>query len=111
MKLADLQKRYPIFGDVRGKGLMIGVELVENPETRTPLNGAKFMKLWEYCRDAGVILGKGGMYGNVSSLKKPCCTRNIHFLLQVLRIKPPMCITKEDADYTVDTLEEAVKTL
>lgn len=66
LKLADLKSRYPIFGDVRGKGLMIGIELVENAHSREPLNAAKFMKLWEYSKEAGVIFGKGGINGNVS---------------------------------------------
>lgn len=66
LKLADLKAQYPIFGDVRGKGLMIGVELVENAECREPLSRTKFLKIWEYCKEAGVILGKGGIHGNVS---------------------------------------------
>ncbi|KAG5879926.1 hypothetical protein JTB14_009300 [Gonioctena quinquepunctata] len=89
LALAELKSKFPMIGDVRGKGLMIGVELVDNNETRQPMNPTKFMKIWEHCRDLGLIIGKGGPYGNV------------------IRIKPPMCITKEDADFTIDVLESA----
>lgn len=64
-QLALLKTSYSVIGDVRGKGLMIGVELVGNPDTREPLNAGKFMKICEYCRNAGVIIGKGGISGNV----------------------------------------------
>lgn len=65
-KLAELKSLFPVIGDVRGKGLMIGMELVENPETREPLNVGKFRKILEYCRDSDVIIGKGGVVENVS---------------------------------------------
>lgn len=45
---------------------MIGVELVENKETREPIKSETFSKIWEACKDMGVLLGKGGFYGNVS---------------------------------------------
>jgi len=46
-----LQKEFPqIVGDVRGKGLMIGVELVSNPETRAPLPAADVLAIWEQCK-------------------------------------------------------------
>jgi len=89
-KLVDLVNKYQIVGDVRGKGLMIGIEMVEDKDTKTPLNGATMMDLWELTKDAGVLIGKGGYYGNV------------------FRLKPPMCITKEDADFTAEVFEEAV---
>lgn len=63
--MEKLKKKYGTIGDVRGKGLMIGVELVDDHESRKPLNPARFMKIWEYCRDQGLILGKGGFNGNV----------------------------------------------
>merc|ERR1712117_529979 len=78
-------------GDVRGKGLMIGIEMVADKTSKTPLPGDKMMDVWELTKEAGVLLGKGGYYGNV------------------FRIKPPMCITKEDVDFTVDALEQAVR--
>ena len=64
--LASLMKEFPgVVGDVRGKGLMIGVELVSNPETRDPLPAEQFLQIFEDIKDAGVLVGKGGN-GNVS---------------------------------------------
>jgi alanine-glyoxylate transaminase/(R)-3-amino-2-methylpropionate-pyruvate transaminase len=45
----------------------------------------------EKCKERGLILGKGGLFGNT------------------LRIKPPMCITKTDADFLVDTIDEVLE--
>ena len=67
-----------------------GVEMVENKATKEPLKPETMMDIWEKTKYAGVLLGKGGFYGNV------------------FRIKPPMCITKENADFTVEVLEEAI---
>ncbi|KAJ8944322.1 hypothetical protein NQ318_016129, partial [Aromia moschata] len=91
LELSKLKSQFPIIGDVRGKGLMIGVELVSDPETRVPVTPQTFLKFWEYCRDQGLIIGKGGLHGNV------------------LRMKPPMCITKEDVDFTVEVLQNAAE--
>ncbi|XP_046411893.1 alanine--glyoxylate aminotransferase 2, mitochondrial [Neodiprion fabricii] len=91
-RLGALQLDHPsIIGDVRGKGLMIGVELICNPETRKPLPVPQMLNLFEDIKDMGVLVGKGGLYANV------------------LRIKPPMCITKADADFTVEVINRAIK--
>lgn len=89
-RLAALRARYPIIGDVRGKGLMLGVELVEDKETRKPLHAERIMEVWNGLKDCGVLVGRGGHYG------------------QVLRIKPPMCITKEDIDFTIEAFQEVL---
>jgi len=64
--LAELQQCFDIVGDVRGKGLMIGVELVGNSEKRTPLATPHVLDIWEKCKDLGVLFGRGGLHGNVS---------------------------------------------
>ncbi|XP_001607441.1 alanine--glyoxylate aminotransferase 2, mitochondrial [Nasonia vitripennis] len=90
--LAELMKEFPdVVGDVRGKGLMIGVELVADPETREPLPVDQVCQIFEDIKDAGVLIGKGGVKGNV------------------FRLKPPLCVTKEDADYTVEAMRLALK--
>ena len=45
-------------GDVRGKGLMIGIEMVEDKETKTPLNQTAMMQIWDRTKEAGVLIGK-----------------------------------------------------
>nr|CAD7452666.1 unnamed protein product [Timema tahoe] len=65
-KLEKLRDEFDCVGDVRGKGLMIGVELVSNKETRAPLPAKSFTDIWEDCKDMGLLLGRGGLYANVS---------------------------------------------
>jgi alanine-glyoxylate transaminase/(R)-3-amino-2-methylpropionate-pyruvate transaminase len=86
-QLEKLKSKYSIIGDVRGKGLMIGLELIKNDEFASPVENEKYFQVWEACRDLGLIIGRGGIHGNV------------------LRIKPPMCITKEDAKFTIEVLD------
>ncbi|KAK9502839.1 hypothetical protein O3M35_011535 [Rhynocoris fuscipes] len=90
-ELAKLRDEFAYVGDVRGKGLMIGVDLVKNKATREPIAAKHFADIWEDCKDMGVLLGRGGMNGNV------------------IRIKPPMCVTKQDADFTVQVLRTALE--
>ncbi|KAK0424019.1 hypothetical protein QR680_008459 [Steinernema hermaphroditum] len=86
-QLAAIQS--PLVGDVRGKGLMIGVELID--ESGGPLASDRVANIFEDIKDRGVLVGKGGLKGNV------------------LRIKPPMCISKKDVDVAVDAIAEALK--
>ncbi|XVF58648.1 hypothetical protein PTKIN_Ptkin07bG0083000 [Pterospermum kingtungense] len=91
-RLRSLQDRHDIIGDVRGRGLMVGVELVTDRKEKTPAK-AETAILFEKMRELGVLLGKGGLHGNV------------------FRIKPPMCFTKDDADFLVDSLDYAMSKL
>ncbi|MBX3425364.1 MAG: aspartate aminotransferase family protein [Pirellulales bacterium] len=84
-----LQDKHALIGDVRGMGLMLGVELVRDRVTKEPAN-TEAADVLELMKHRGVLLGKGGLYGNT------------------LRIKPPMCITKDDADYLLGTLDETL---
>ena len=86
--LRDLQSRQPSIGDVRGKGLMLGVEIVEDRQTKAPAS-AMCADVFEMAKDLGLLIGKGGLYGNV------------------LRIKPPMCITRDDVDFMIRVLDIA----
>ena len=87
--LQRLMARHQIIGDVRGMGLMLGVELVRDRSSKTPAK-QETLELLEAMRESGVLIGKGGLDGNV------------------LRIKPPMCITTEDADFALDVLDRAL---
>jgi alanine-glyoxylate transaminase/(R)-3-amino-2-methylpropionate-pyruvate transaminase len=84
-----LAKQHQLIGDVRGMGLMLGVELVRDRKTKEPAK-KETLALLEAAREMGVLVGKGGLDGNV------------------LRIKPPMCITAQDADFTLDVLDRAL---
>jgi alanine-glyoxylate transaminase/(R)-3-amino-2-methylpropionate-pyruvate transaminase len=86
--LRRLQERHPLVGEVRGMGLMLGVQLVSDRNTRAPAT-AETLEVLEAAREMGVLLGKGGLEGNV------------------LRIKPPLCITAEDVDFALDVLDRA----
>lgn len=86
--LKDLQKSFPIMADVRGKGLMLGVELAD--DKKVPLT-AETAKIVEMAKDNGVIIGKGGLWGSV------------------IRIKPPMSITKENVDTCLKVLRKALE--
>ena len=66
---------------------MGGLELVED-EDKTPATQLT-ADIFETCKDLGLLIGKGGYYGNV------------------LRIKPPMCLTKEDIVFMLEVLDEA----
>jgi alanine-glyoxylate transaminase/(R)-3-amino-2-methylpropionate-pyruvate transaminase len=86
--LRRLQATHRLIGDVRGMGLMLGVELVTERSSRAPA-AAETLEVLEAAREMGVLIGKGGLAGNV------------------LRIKPPMCITSDDVDFALDVLDRA----
>ncbi|XP_065676493.1 alanine--glyoxylate aminotransferase 2, mitochondrial-like [Hydra vulgaris] len=90
-QLDTLRKEFDIVGDVRGKGLMIGVEMVTDKASRKPLPPTLMLDIWERTKDYGVLFGKGGRFGNV------------------FRVKPPMCITKEDAIFATAVLRQSIK--
>ena len=87
--LEDLQDRHAMIGEVRGMGLILGVELVRDRQTKEPAN-IECAEVLELAKERGLLLGKGGLYGNT------------------LRIKPPMCMTREDAAFMIACLDEAL---
>jgi 4-aminobutyrate aminotransferase len=87
--LRRLAERSNMVGDVRGKGLMIGVELVE-PGTATPSPRAAG-RILEETRARGLLVGKGGLYGNV------------------LRIAPPLSVSMQEAEEALALLGDAFK--
>ncbi len=87
-----LMDKYPLIGEVRGLGLMLGVELVRDRKTKEPAK-AEAADVLEAARHRGLLIGKGGLYGNV------------------LRIKPPMCVTADDARFIIACLDDVLGTL
>jgi len=63
-RFEELKEKYPIIGDVRGRGLMQAIELVKDRETKEPAPEA-VLKVFEETKRQGVLIGKGGLYGNV----------------------------------------------
>ncbi|MBW2110162.1 MAG: aminotransferase class III-fold pyridoxal phosphate-dependent enzyme [Deltaproteobacteria bacterium] len=84
--LKGLMPDHDLIGDVRGMGLMAGVELVTDRRSKEPATD-QCATLLERAKEMGLLLGKGGLHGNV------------------LRIKPPMCITREDVDFIIEVLD------
>jgi alanine-glyoxylate transaminase/(R)-3-amino-2-methylpropionate-pyruvate transaminase len=87
--LARLAAKHSLVGDVRGLGLMLGVELVKDRKTKEPAKD-ECAAVFEACRDMGLLIGKGGLWGNT------------------LRIKPPMILSASDADFLLAVLDEAL---
>jgi alanine-glyoxylate transaminase/(R)-3-amino-2-methylpropionate-pyruvate transaminase len=87
--LDRMWEKYPLIGEVRGKGLMQGIEMVANRETREPASDAASLLL-EKAREGGLLLGKGGLYSNV------------------IRIAPPLTVEKEDVDIALGMLDHAM---
>jgi 4-aminobutyrate aminotransferase / (S)-3-amino-2-methylpropionate transaminase / 5-aminovalerate transaminase len=83
------KEKYPIVGDIRGKGLMIGIELVKDA-SKTPAPQAA-QSIRKYCREAGMLVGVGGVFGNV------------------VRIQPPLILSESEAAQISDTLEKAFR--
>jgi 4-aminobutyrate aminotransferase / (S)-3-amino-2-methylpropionate transaminase / 5-aminovalerate transaminase len=78
----NLRPKHKLIGEIRGKGLMLGIELVRDDQ-KTPAN-SEGDKIRDFCCETGLLIGLGGVYGNV------------------LRIQPPLVISN-------DQLEEVVK--
>ncbi|CAN5157319.1 aspartate aminotransferase family protein [soil metagenome] len=86
-RLEEMSEKSVVVREVRGRGLMLGLEMVDADLQPSPGAAARFM---EACRERGVLVGKGGMKGNV------------------IRIAPPMTVTREAAATAAGVFEEAL---
>jgi 4-aminobutyrate aminotransferase-like enzyme len=86
--LESLKEKFPIIGDVRGMGLLQALELVEDRQSKKPANQVT-LRVMEAARRNRILIGKGGLYGNV------------------LRISPPMNIQKSDVDTFLLALDKS----
>jgi 4-aminobutyrate aminotransferase len=89
-KLRDLPKRFPTVGDVRGLGLMIGIELVRDQVTKERAGDLRD-KLVQMCFERGLLLLGAGP--------------------NTIRLCPPLIINKDQADFAVKTIEECLRLL
>lgn len=87
--LRQLQQRRPLIGDIRARGLYLGVELVRDRATREPATAAAFA-VTEAMKERGVVVFPNGVHDNV------------------LKIKPPMTFRREHADAYVDALDDVL---
>jgi alanine-glyoxylate transaminase/(R)-3-amino-2-methylpropionate-pyruvate transaminase len=90
--LEKLKTKYPIIGDLRGKGLMLGIEMVKDRTTKEPAT-AECAAVLESARALGLLIGRGGLWG------------------QTIRFAPPMCITQADADFVLEVFDAALAEL
>jgi len=86
--LEALKEKYPVIGDVRGMGLMQAIECVEDRTTKVPAPKA-VLKVFEETKKRGVLIGKGGLYGNV------------------IRLGPPLIASRSDIDHLLEVLDQA----
>ena len=85
--LKELQAKHDIIGDVRGRGLFLGFELVKDRETKEPA-AEEATRIVDMMRDRGVLLSTDGPHHNV------------------IKIKPPMVLSEEDIDSTITKLSQ-----
>jgi 4-aminobutyrate aminotransferase-like enzyme len=88
-RLEELRDRHTVIGDVRGLGLMQALELVRDRRSKQPA-AEETARLMELARQDGLILGKGGLYGNV------------------LRISPALTCSKTDVDDAIGLLDRSL---
>ena len=86
----EIQKKYPVVGDVRGLGGMIGIEFVKDPETKEP-DAALTADIIQTCAKNGLLVEGAGTYNNV------------------IRFLAPLVITEEQLEAGLDIFEAAVK--
>ncbi|TYB39640.1 aspartate aminotransferase family protein [Micromonospora sp. AP08] len=86
--LRAVARAHPVVGDVRGKGLMIALELVGPDGAPHPAAAAALL---EETRERGLLVGKGGLYGNV------------------IRLAPPMTLTRAEADEALEILTQSIE--
>lgn len=95
--LKENLSEHPLVGDIRGKGLLIGIELVENKETKAPLDINKVNAVISYCKQKGLIIGKNGV--TVANFNN------------VLTLSPALSITTEEKEFIATIFIEGVNSI
>lgn len=86
--LLKMQEKYKLIGEVRGKGLMVGIELVKDQQTKEP-DAESVNAFFEETKRQGLLVGKGGLYGNV------------------LRIAPPLTVKEDEIEEALDKIDKS----
>ena len=90
-ELASL-KDHPFVGDIRGLGFLLGIELVENKETKEPATNARVAKIIGECKANGLIIGRNG--DTVAGFNN------------ILALSPPLSCTDEDLDFIITVVKK-----
>lgn len=90
--MKELMKKHTLIGDVRGRGLIMGMELVKDRKTKAYATEEAAL-LMDTCKERGLLLGKGGLGGNV------------------IRIAPPLKITKDEVAFMLKTMDESLHSI
>lgn len=85
----ELQSRYEIIGDVRGRGLFFGIDLVKDRDTKEP-DAAAAKRITNEMRNRGILMSKIGEHDNV------------------LKLRPPLCFSTDNADLLISTLDDVL---
>nr|WP_101843524.1 aspartate aminotransferase family protein [Halobacillus sp. Marseille-P3879] len=93
-ELHDRLQNHGYVGDIRGKGLLVGIELVEDKGTKTPLDTPKVNEVITYCKNKGILIGKNGV--------------TVEGYNNVLTLAPPLSIEEEDVVFLVNTIVDAL---
>jgi 4-aminobutyrate aminotransferase len=88
-RLLELADKHAIIGEVRGMGLLQGIELVEDRASKAPAP-ARTLQVLEAARENGILIGRGGLYGNV------------------IRLSPPLNIARSDVDEFIRALDRSL---
>lgn len=88
----EMQKDFPIIGDIRGRGLLVGLELVKDQKTKEPAI-AETAEIMEHAKTEGILIGKGSLLGNV------------------IRMAPSLAITKDECDELLNGMRKAFQRL
>lgn len=90
--IKQMAKKHTLIGDVRGRGLLLGVELVKNRDTKVHAT-QECIQFMDECKNRGLLLGKGGLMGNV------------------VRLAPPLSINKDQIHSMLEIMDQAFSTV
>jgi len=93
-RLLELKDKYTVIGDVRGKGLFAGIELVQDQQSKQPMHESYAMKLAAHCMQQGVLIGR--------------TNRSFQEFNNTLCLSPALIATRRDIDDIVDAIDNAL---